>query len=753
MSGGKYLSGGLAAVLACCVETSIAAAPTAFDTWSVDDATISTSSICPSGFTCAVPVTGDGFFQRQITDEAGDERFQTIVTDGGALREAACYSPAEAPDDSILFGVYWPVDPNRDSGKVIRSSGDTVPPRITAPADRRFRDTAPALLLPLADLADTELPVISDDQTSAFDFSPLEDAVLGPLAPGRHTLTWRAMDGAGNQASAEQYLDILPSANFQVDQTISEGGYADVTVYLNGKAPEYPVRIPFSVSGSATAVDAGNDQLQLIAEQGDHNANDGVIEITSGTEGRMTFYVAADQEVGEADETIIFTMGEPDRALAGVRRQHRITITERAPIPALALRVVQDQRYRSVVNTGGGPIKVTAVTTNPGPWGSLIYDWSQNDNGLVGADCHLQSFYIDPSQLSSGLYRIRLRAYSPEQSDQASHQEWWLAVASDSEVYDSDRDGIPDTRDAHGVSHLIPGQPGGRYTALTDRALLNHYQPGNAEVGWSVTSASPHIDYPMLIATEPGLKLSAGATHLWRHADSRGVALSWSDFNDYTRTFNAPSVIPQDGGDYTPTEDLVDPLYTPDNPIQNEGKHFMVSLEISHLPTVGSSARLVIPQAVAGAEGEVARVRSFTPAFGWQDFLEDHANGISSARREGDYCPPPGADQYRPGLITGFECLQIVIEDGGGNDADGYRNGRIAFNGGVLPLERRLPEPNGLAQEQTDSGQTGQEANTTSAAQGGPGGGGPALWLSALVLLGLLPKIKNLNKQSVMDSL
>jgi len=58
----------------------MAAAPTSFDAWGVTGGNI--TSTCPTGFTCTTAVTGDGFFQRQISDASGTY-FQTIITDSG----------------------------------------------------------------------------------------------------------------------------------------------------------------------------------------------------------------------------------------------------------------------------------------------------------------------------------------------------------------------------------------------------------------------------------------------------------------------------------------------------------------------------------------------------------------------------------------------------------------------------------------------------------------------------------------------
>lgn len=68
-------------------SAAVAAPPTAFDQWSVTGGAITSTAGtagCPSGFTCSSAVTGDGFFQRQITDTStSDSYFQTVITDSG----------------------------------------------------------------------------------------------------------------------------------------------------------------------------------------------------------------------------------------------------------------------------------------------------------------------------------------------------------------------------------------------------------------------------------------------------------------------------------------------------------------------------------------------------------------------------------------------------------------------------------------------------------------------------------------------
>jgi MYXO-CTERM domain-containing protein len=91
----------------------------------------------------------------------------------------------------------------------------------------------------------------------------------------------------------------------------------------------------------------------------------------------------------------------------------------------------------------------------------------------------------------------------------------------------------------------------------------------------------------------------------------------------------------------------------------------------------------------------------------------DDRNSLASALGDAGFCPPPGDDAYATGLTEGHWCVQLTIEDGGPNDADGLANNRIADPGGVTTIPK-------------------QSVNVTSS--GGGGAGSP--WL--LAMLGLL---------------
>lgn len=111
----------------------------------------------------------------------------------------------------------------------------------------------------------------------------------------------------------------------------------------------------------------------------------------------------------------------------------------------------------------------------------------------------------------------------------------------------------------------------------------------------------------------------------------------------------------------------------------NTGGYF--DFKIYGLTQSGQSVLVVIP--LHASIPEQATYRIYTAIDGWKDFIEDARNMLSSAPGEVGFCPPPGDPGFSPGLSSQNYCLQILIEDGGPNDADGRKNGVVVDPAGV----------------------------------------------------------------------
>jgi hypothetical protein len=118
-----------------------------------------------------------------------------------------------------------------------------------------------------------------------------------------------------------------------------------------------------------------------------------------------------------------------------------------------------------------------------------------------------------------------------------------------------------------------------------------------------------------------------------------------------------------------------------------------------------------------------ALYRKFNPDNGWQNFVENSKNTLASSPADNDVCPPPQSALYQTGLTEGHQCVRLLIEDGGANDADGLVNGIIDDPGGVAVV------PNAEVAKKTDPEQSSS---------------GSIYWLLLLVLVSL--RLKKLSK-------
>lgn len=80
----------------------MAGPPTAYNGWAVSGGTITPSVSCPSTFTCGAAITGDGFFQRQITASDGTKYFQTIITPTGATATSGALGSLAFTDENFV---------------------------------------------------------------------------------------------------------------------------------------------------------------------------------------------------------------------------------------------------------------------------------------------------------------------------------------------------------------------------------------------------------------------------------------------------------------------------------------------------------------------------------------------------------------------------------------------------------------------------------------------------------------------------
>jgi len=446
------------------------------------------------------------------------------------------------------------------------------------------------------------------------------------LPPGHHIVTWSATDSAGNTGYATQNVNVIPLVEFAPSQVSAEGSSGSVNLILNGSAVNYPVTVPFTVSGTATS---GSD----------HNLTNGEVIISNGTEASISFNVL-DDDIVEGAEVIIISIGTVTNAVVGAQASHTIELVEGNVAPQVTLSAIQVGGSTHMVSQLDGLVNVSAVISDVNSNDTHSYDWSTTDNALVDNDGITSNgvFRFNPLDVNPGVYTLRVVVSDGSLSGDAELILEVVTVAPQlSLTGDSDNDGIADATEGYGDEDN---------DGIAD--YLDAIDARNVLQGLAANQ--------FLMETETGLVLSLGRVAFQAKVNKAGV--STADVTTYANDGSATA-----------------------DELTNLGGLF--DFMISGIPIAGDSVRVVLPQLRKIPANAIYRKLLST---GWVDFKVDSKNSISSAPGLQGYCPPPGDIAYSPGLIAGYWCVQLDIEDGGSNDADGLANHRIADPGGVARL-------------------------------------------------------------------
>ena len=485
---------------------------------------------------------------------------------------------------------------------------DELPPELTIPADISMGA--------IGRMTDVNLGEATATDQKDGALTPTASQT-GPFESGSYQITWTVSDAAGNVSTGVQQLVIMPLANLTPSSVTVEGSSVEVSVQLSGSAAAYPVTVPLTISGSATAEDFS------IAES---------IVISEGTMGMVTMTVAADSEA-ETAEDVVITLGDITNAVAGSASERTVTITEDNVAPELTLTVTQGNNIGRIVAADGGTVTVTATYSdlNSADTHTLAWAAAVSDLPSVVIDGAVATF--DPSTLGDTMISTDASVTDSgavSLTTDASASIKVLAAAPVLGDADSDGDGVSDADEGYGDS---------------DNDGIPDYQDDITE-----SYLAPIGDSGQVVETSFGTTIALG-----------DAALSAGD--------NEIGVDEEDVGtadaDYSYLGGLAD-------------------FEVSG-GQAGASYNVVIPLSVAVPAN--ASVRKFIDAnVGWQDFVLDANNAVSSATSASGSCPQPGNGDYIDGLTVGANCLQLLIEDGGANDADGIADGTVTDPSGIATL-------------------------------------------------------------------
>ena len=580
--------------------------------------------------------------------ESVDTDSDGVGDNGDAFPSNASYT-ADSDDDGMPNA--WEIEFGLDStGEIYSSAGDFDGDGITNLDEfinqtNPIKDELPPELTIPDDMIVTAVGRLTTVDFGAATAEDNKDGVLtpavsdmGPFTSGKFELSWTVSDAAGNESMAVQLLSVLPLANLKPSAFVIEGSTVQVVAILSGLAPEYPVTIPISLDGTA---ELDSDFSQSAAE----------IVIQQGKSGFLELAIL-DDSVADGDETIVISLGDPTNAAAGSVPQMTLTISEGNVAPQIGLSVSQEAEKRRTVYSDGGVVTVIATYSDLNSADSQILswdtgDWTQVDESAPVFDISGSEVSFDATGLAEMTFPISATVTDDGNPILASSKTVLVKVVGTKPVLDQTSDS-----DGDGLSDAVEGLADTDGDGIAD--YLDYIEDSYfAPIGSSAQG---------LMQSPVGTNILLGASSF--EAGTNSIGISEEVLSDFVGSSDENYDYPRGLFDFTVSG-----------------------------AKPGNSYHLSFPLSIPIPQGAVYR-KYINSNVGWQDFVVDAGNAVSSALVNGVGCPEPGSDLYVSGLKTGDNCIGLLIEDGGPNDIDNSADGIVTDPGGLAVLYFGPPSSN-----------------------------------------------------------
>ncbi len=457
----------------------------------------------------------------------------------------------------------------------------------------------------------------------------------GFFASGTHTVVWSAGEGS-DQVTATQLIHVIPQVNFSKDQTATEGTSVIIKAILNGDAVTYPVVVPFTVSGDAIMGD-------------DHDLSEGEFTFKQGQREAQLIVNLVEDDLPENTETLTVHFQEPKNAVVGPLGSHTLTIAEGNVAPSVELFAAQQGVGTRLIDKQAGEVTISALVTDANLADIHVFDWQVSDEAIIDADVIDDQLSFDPSILAEGVYEFMVTVDDGDKTGTVKLSLTVLDSLPELSAIDSDFDGINDDEEGY---------------ADSDNDGIPDYLDASSLATNVVQEKLVESEF-FLMETEPGLHFSLGNVAF--KASGSNTAITEDDAVKYGH--NGLGANADDGFDYISG---------------------VFDFNVNEIPVAGQSVSIVIAQFSPIPSNAV--YRKLMPT-GWTEFAVDSRNSIASAQGAEGFCPPPQDAQYTQGLTEGHWCVQLTIEDGGPNDADGQVNRAIEDPSGIATLDTNNSQP------------------------------------------------------------
>jgi alpha-tubulin suppressor-like RCC1 family protein len=457
------------------------------------------------------------------------------------------------------------------------------------------------------------------------------------IPSGEHTLTIVTADKAGNEASEQIAVTIYPEAMISASLLVEAGGNYNHQVILSGDAPSYPVQVDYQLIQNGSVIDTSN------------------ISIAAGIQGNISFTLPNDALV---NDELLLSLTATANAFIGDSSHTQLVVIENNGAPLLNVELTQSGENVSVVDPGNGLVKLTAIVNDVNQLDEHDISWLVNGNAFTdeGNDSNELTFEVEPSALTEGVYTVDITITENNTDDVLSvSQRVQFVVEQLSRLdvsNDSDGDGISDSEEGYSDS---------------DGDGIADYLDNDSN-----TSRLPSNDNAEPMQTSVGLVMSLGAqVSVADGSSSKGASLTIDEL---------ANAVPEGSADTN------DDHYAATSTVYN--------FVISGLAQQGDSVTVVIPLESGASLFADSLYRKYNTVDGWYTFVENESNSVSSAMAdENGNCPAANSASYTIGLNEGNNCVQLIIEDGGANDADFTINGSVE-DPGVFVIEKANNAPN-----------------------------------------------------------
>ena len=407
------------------------------------------------------------------------------------------------------------------------------------------------------------------------------------------------------------------------------------------------LQIPVSLSGHlADASMSVNYSITGTAVETEDYVSAGTAVMIEGSDmaAMINIDIVADA-VAESDETLTITLIPESLTGAGPgsTMEQTITISEQDLPPKVSMHASQASVMPiTTVAKDSGMVDVVASASDPNTGSSFTYTWGGAYNTLPGVIDNGNTLSFDPSTMDSGVISVSVEVSDGVNTTMASIL---LNIVTSMPTLSADNDS-----DGDGVDDLTEG-------------LGDDDMDGVPNYLDSITSSNVIPTASSVAQSEAGTSLSLGA-----------IALGNGDHDVSVSEADVAAIDTADVGfDYIELSDFVISGAQP-------GHSYMVTIPLSVPSSSTATYRKYVNENI-----------------GWQMFVEDASNMIMSADSSNGVCPAAGSDEYGPGWYIGDDCLQLMIEDGGPNDADGVANGVVIDPSGVAEKFIGTPSSNSSA--------------------------------------------------------